>query len=77
MASGRHQGARPIDTSNVVAGNRLTKLLLTGCRISCSTLAGKRIARLINAILSRTHIAIASVTSPSPILRLTGQRVLA
>lgn len=42
-----------------------------------STLAGKRIARLINAILSRTHIAIASVTSPSPMLRLTGQRVLA
>jgi hypothetical protein len=64
-------------TSMVVAGNRLTKLLATGWRISCSTLCGKRTARLINASASSAQTTVATITRPSPIVRLTGQIVLA
>lgn len=64
-------------TSMVVAGNRLTKLLATGWRISCSTLCGKRTARLINASASSAQTRVATITRPSPIVLLTGQIVLA
>ena len=59
--SGRNHGTKPIATSIVVAGNRLTKLLATGWRISCSTLHGKRMAREINAIVSSAQIIAAMV----------------
>ena len=64
-------------TSIVVAGKRLTKLLITGCRISASTLRGKRTARVKNATVSKNQHTTARATNPSPGQRVTGQRVLA
>ncbi|MNV68076.1 hypothetical protein D3C71_1609060 [compost metagenome] len=61
----------------MVAGNRLTKLLITGWRISASTLCGKRTARVMNARVSKNQIAIASDTRISPGQGETGQTVLA
>ncbi|MBD3698481.1 hypothetical protein IE982_05670 [Enterobacter hormaechei] len=61
-ATGRYHGTKPMATSSVVAGNRLTKLLITGCRISANTLCGNRTARVRNATLRRNQIATASAT---------------
>ncbi|SAJ31592.1 Uncharacterised protein [Enterobacter cloacae] len=74
-ASGRYHGTKPMATSSVVAGNRLTKLLITGCRISASTLCGNRTARVRNATPRRNQIATASATRISPGQRVTGQMV--
>lgn len=65
-ANGRYRGTKPIATSIVVAGNRLTKLLITGCRTSAITLWGKRTRRLRNAVVKSAQIIIAVITMMSP-----------
>jgi hypothetical protein len=63
-------------TSIVVAGKRLTKLLITGCRISASTLRGNG-SRGDKRHRQQKPARNARATSPSPGQRVTGQRVLA